>query len=156
ASVVEAAPPAAPRILGMQPTPPATALPAGATAPGKKGKPEGDGSRGGAEVAKQLALPVAGPSGMLWKLPEITLLERASEVEINDADLMQRARKIEETLATFSVEARVREINSGPAVTQFALEPGEGVRVARISALANDLALALAAPSIRIEAPVPG
>src|SRR5262249_28690956 len=93
ASVVGAPPPAAPRVLGMEPALPAAAPPAGATAPGKKGKTEGDGARGGAEVAKQLALPVAGPSGMLWKLPEITLLERASEVEINDADLMQKARK---------------------------------------------------------------
>jgi S-DNA-T family DNA segregation ATPase FtsK/SpoIIIE len=149
----------APRILGMNPTPPVAEKPAASDKSGKKNKADGltgDGLRAGAEVARQLSLPVAGPSGMLWKLPEITLLDRATEVEINDADLMLKARKIEETLATFSVEARVREINSGPAVTQFALEPGEGVRVARIASLANDLALALAAPSIRIEAPVPG
>ena len=50
----------------------------------------------------------------------------------------------------------MREINPGPAVTQFTLEPGVGVKVRRITELQNDLALALAAPSIRIEAPVPG
>jgi S-DNA-T family DNA segregation ATPase FtsK/SpoIIIE len=146
-----------PRILGaVPPLPPVAAKPAEAEKAAKKGKPDGAAPLVIAPAAKQLALPVAGPSGMLWKLPEVNLLDRASEVEVNDTDLMLKARKIEETLATFSVEARVREINSGPAVTQFALEPGEGVRVARIAALANDLALALAAPSIRIEAPVPG
>jgi DNA segregation ATPase FtsK/SpoIIIE, S-DNA-T family len=144
-----------PRILGG-PTPPAATPPAEAEKPAKKGKADSAAPLVVAPAAKQLSLPVAGPSGMLWKLPDVALLERASEVEVNDTDLMQKARKIEETLATFGVEARVREINSGPAVTQFALEPGEGVRVARIAALANDLALALAAPSIRIEAPVPG
>ena len=49
----------------------------------------------------------------------------------------------------------MREINPGPAVTQFALEPGNGVKVRRITELQSDLALALAAPSIRIEAPIP-
>jgi S-DNA-T family DNA segregation ATPase FtsK/SpoIIIE len=112
--------------------------------------------RSAAEIAKQLNLPMAGNSGMLWKLPAVDLLERITDVEINDRDLREKAKKIEETLATFGVAARVREINSGPTVTQFALEPGEGVRVARIAALHNDLALALAAPSLRIEAPVPG
>ncbi len=110
----------------------------------------------GKHDATQLSLPLPGRTGMIWKLPDISLLERATEVEINDGDLMQKARKIEECLRTFNVGARVREINSGPAVTQFALEPDEGIRVAKIVGLANDLALALAAPSIRIEAPVPG
>ncbi|MEZ4623889.1 MAG: DNA translocase FtsK [Thermomicrobiales bacterium] len=58
--------------------------------------------------------------------------------------------------SNFKVDARVREINPGPAVTQFTLEPGAGTKVKRITELQNDLALALAAPSIRIEAPIPG
>ncbi|MDP9364462.1 MAG: DNA translocase FtsK, partial [Chloroflexota bacterium] len=74
----------------------------------------------------------------------------------NTADLHAKARRIEETLTSFKVEARVREINPGPAVTQFALEPGIGIKVRRITELQHDLALALAAPSIRIEAPIPG
>jgi len=95
---------------------------------------------------------------------------------------MQRARFIEEALASYGVEAKVVQINAGPTVTQFGVEPGwdrkvkeikekdrDGniivrpeevsktrVKVERITSLANDLALALAAPSIRIEAPVPG
>jgi DNA segregation ATPase FtsK/SpoIIIE, S-DNA-T family len=148
-----------PRILGAPPPPAAGApgQPADADKPPAPAKPVLAGAeRSPAMVAKQLSLPTAGPSGMFWKLPEVSMLDKAAEVEVNDTDLMQKARRIEETLATFGVEAKVREINSGPAVTQFALEPGEGVRVAKIAGLANDLALALAAPSIRIEAPVPG
>ena len=67
-----------------------------------------------------------------------------------------KARRIEETLAAFRVEAKVREINPGAAVTQFALEPGAGVKVRSIKILENDLALALAASTIAIETPIPG
>ena len=75
---------------------------------------------------------------------------------MSEEDLEQRAQVIEQTLASFRVEATVREINPGPAVTQFALEPGIGVKVRRVTELQNDLALALAVPALRIEAPIPG
>jgi|SRR5579884_1767174 len=96
------------------------------------------------------------PSGEPLPLPDLTRLAYYDSAKLDTADLDQKARVIEEALASFKVEARVREINPGPAVTQFALEPGVGVKVRRITELQNDLALALAAPSIRIEAPVPG
>lgn len=89
-------------------------------------------------------------------LPDIGRLALYDSVAPDTAGLHTKARIIEETLTSFKVEARVREINPGPAVTQFALEPGTGTKVRRITELQNDLALALAAPSIRIEAPVPG
>jgi S-DNA-T family DNA segregation ATPase FtsK/SpoIIIE len=89
-------------------------------------------------------------------LPDISKLAYYDDVTPDTEDLQHKARLIEETLASFKVEAWVREINPGPAVTQFALEPGNGVKVSRITALQSDLALALAAPSIRIEAPIPG
>ncbi len=91
-----------------------------------------------------------------WRLPPLDLLDSAPQVEVSRAEIAQKARIIEETLAHFNVQAWVREFHTGPAVTQFALEPAPGVKVSRITALANDLALALAAPSIRIEAPIPG
>jgi S-DNA-T family DNA segregation ATPase FtsK/SpoIIIE len=117
-----------------------------------------------------------------WRLPPIDILDRAPEVELSQADNIQRARLIEEALASYGVESKVVQINAGPTVTQFGVEPGwdrkmrevrerdkDGnikvrleevsktrVKVDRITSLANDLALALAAPSIRIEAPVPG
>ncbi len=117
-----------------------------------------------------------------WRLPPIDILDKAPEVEFGQADNVQRSRLIEEALASYGVEAKVVQINAGPTVTQFGVEPGwdrkmketrekdrDGnvkvkreevsktrVKVDRITSLANDLALALAASSIRIEAPVPG
>jgi DNA segregation ATPase FtsK/SpoIIIE, S-DNA-T family len=91
-----------------------------------------------------------------WHMPQINMLANFSDVEINSQELLTKAKIIEKTLASFGVDVTVREVNTGPTVTQFALEPGIGVKVARITTLANDLALALAAPTIRIEAPVPG
>ena len=117
-----------------------------------------------------------------WRLPPVDILDTSPEIEFSQADNMQRAKLIEEALASYGVEAKVVQINAGPTVTQFGVEPGwdrkykeikekdsEGniharmeevsktrVKVDRISSLSNDLALALAAPNIRIEAPVPG
>ena len=125
-----------------------------------------------------------------WQLPAMELLADRVAVENTTADNVQRAALIEETLASFGVDAKVVQINEGPTVTQFGIEPGwevktrtvierdrdnkpvldkDGqqktrteevsrtrVRVQQITSLANDLALALAAPAIRIEAPVPG
>ncbi len=108
--------------------------------------------------AAKTSLPTPGPTplGEPMPLPDLGLLAYYDSVTPDAADLDGKARLIEETLASFKVEARVREINPGPAVTQFALEPGTGIKVRRITELQNDLALALAAPSMRIEAPVPG
>jgi S-DNA-T family DNA segregation ATPase FtsK/SpoIIIE len=91
-----------------------------------------------------------------WKLPSLDMLALYESGAPDQSDLERKARRIEETLASFKVDATVREVFPGPAVTLFTLEPGVGVQVRRITALQNDLALALAAPSIRIEAPVPG
>lgn len=109
-------------------------------------------------AANRPAVPAAaaGKNGKPLPLPDLAKLTLYEGTEPDKIDLQRRAALIEETLASFRVEARVREINPGPTVTQFALEPGIGVPVRRILSLDKDLALALAAPSIRIEAPVPG
>jgi S-DNA-T family DNA segregation ATPase FtsK/SpoIIIE len=91
-----------------------------------------------------------------WKLPTLTALTLYESTAPDKQDLEAKARRIEESLSSFKVEASVREIFPGPAVTLFTLEPGPGVKVRRITELQNDLALALAATSLRIEAPVPG
>ena len=103
------------------------------------------------------------------RLPPIDLLTPDPGQTYSDADVRLRSQIIEETLASFGVPARVVEVNQGPAVTQFGVEPGfverpglngemhrRKVRVSKISALVNDLALALAAAPLRVEAPVPG
>ena len=100
-----------------------------------------------------------------WQLPEAkNILESGSAPEVNEEFIQQRARLIQETLASFGAPVQVVEINRGPAITQFGVEPlfvetrsgRTKVRVNKISSLVDDLALALAAPRIRIQAPVPG
>ncbi|HET7034573.1 MAG TPA: DNA translocase FtsK [Thermomicrobiaceae bacterium] len=95
------------------------------------------------------------PTGPL-PLPDVGKLALYEGGVPNELELEGKAERIEETLANFKVDAKVREVYPGPAVTLFALEPGPGVKVKRITELQNDLALVLAAHSIRIEAPVPG
>jgi DNA segregation ATPase FtsK/SpoIIIE-like protein len=92
-----------------------------------------------------------------WKLPAITLLDTVTARRERMADEIKRNVKvIESTLQQFGVEAKVIGVNPGPAVTQFEVQPGAGVQVKRITALQNDLSLALAAAPLRIEAPIPG
>ena len=77
-------------------------------------------------------------------------------MEVSEDEIVSKAATIEETLASFNVKVKVAEAVPGPVVTQYLVQPGPGVKVARITALANDLALKLAARSVRLEAPVPG
>jgi S-DNA-T family DNA segregation ATPase FtsK/SpoIIIE len=92
-----------------------------------------------------------------WKLPSIMLLDTVTARRERMADEIKRNVKIiEATLTQFGVEAKVIGVNPGPAVTQFEVQPGAGVQVKRITALQNDLSLALAAAPLRIEAPIPG
>jgi S-DNA-T family DNA segregation ATPase FtsK/SpoIIIE len=92
-----------------------------------------------------------------WKLPSISLLDTVTARRERMADEIKRNVKIiETTLSTFGVECKVIGVNPGPAVTQYEIQPGPGVQVKRITALSNDLSLALAAAPLRIEAPIPG
>jgi DNA segregation ATPase FtsK/SpoIIIE-like protein len=92
-----------------------------------------------------------------WKLPAVTLLDTVTARRERMADEIKRNVKvIEATLQTFGVECKVVGVNPGPAVTQYEIQPGPGVQVKRITALQNDLSLALAAAPLRIEAPIPG
>lgn len=92
-----------------------------------------------------------------WEFPPLDLLSSASsEVFVNDKILKQNAEKIREKLGQFNVDVVMKDVNIGPTVMQYTLRPHEAVKLNRITALKNDLALALAAKSIRIEAPIPG
>jgi len=102
------------------------------------------------------SIPADAVAGTQWTMPRLEILRRYDIIKPDQLELEEKARRIEETLASFKVDVSVREVFPGPAVTLFALEPGLGVKVSRITTLQNDIALALAAPSIRIEAPVPG
>ncbi len=71
-------------------------------------------------------------------------------------DVAEMSRTLEATLASFGVSAKVVSVSQGPTVTRFEVQPSSGVKVARIASLSDDIALAFAAPGIRIEAPIPG
>ncbi|HET9224538.1 MAG TPA: DNA translocase FtsK, partial [Roseiflexaceae bacterium] len=91
-----------------------------------------------------------------WPLPSYDLLESYVEGVITDEERRIKALLIEDTLANFKIESKVVGVNTGPAVTQFELEPAVGVKVSKITSLEKDLMMALAASSLRIEAPIPG
>lgn len=94
----------------------------------------------------------------VWKYPSLELLTETEIGKAERGDVKGNAATIEKTLESFGIDARVVEVNLGPAVTQYALEVALGTKLSRITALERDLALALAAPTgtIRIEAPIPG
>ena len=92
-----------------------------------------------------------------YRLPPLSMLQRPRKVQSDGKErLKDQTAKLEETLYNFKIDARVVSISCGPAVTRYEVEPGPGVRVAKISSLSNDIALSLAAQGVRIEAPVPG
>jgi S-DNA-T family DNA segregation ATPase FtsK/SpoIIIE len=108
---------------------------------------------------KELRAPIE------YILPPLTILAAPSPPAMSDEEVRDKSRIIENTLAQFGLPVEVSEVRVGPAVTQFGVTPGflerggttgRKVRVNQISALADDLALALAAPRLRVEAPVPG
>jgi DNA segregation ATPase FtsK/SpoIIIE, S-DNA-T family len=144
---IPAPPPASPKPLEVKTTAAAPPQPAPASGPPKI-----------TPASKPDAKPV-------WEAPSFDALQVTVEKSISDEELRQRAMIIEQTLSSFGAPGRVVEVNHGPVITQFGVEPDYldaragkriKVKVGKISALADDLALALAAPSIRIEAPVPG
>lgn len=94
----------------------------------------------------------------VWEYPSLSLLSEAPGKKAERGDINKIAATIEKTLQSFGIDARVAEVNLGPAVTQYALELALGTKVSKITSLANDLALATEAPTgqIRIEAPIPG
>jgi S-DNA-T family DNA segregation ATPase FtsK/SpoIIIE len=116
--------------------------------PGKQTKPD-----------KKERTAVTGPKTTGdYKLPSLDLLDEPAPVssrQIKD-DLLTNAKILEETLSDFGVAVRVADIERGPVITRYELEPAPGVKVQKISALSDDIALAMKAQSIRIVAPIPG
>jgi DNA segregation ATPase FtsK/SpoIIIE, S-DNA-T family len=90
--------------------------------------------------------------------PSLELLDQVPpwDHQMQEGAMLAQARKLEDTLRHFGVEGRVTAIMSGPVVSRFELEPAPGVKISKVTGLADDLALALKALSIRIVAPVPG
>src|SRR5260221_8153007 len=94
-------------------------------------------------------------NGKEWTPPPLSLLSE-DKGKPGVGDIKANANIIKRTLMNFGINVEMDEISIGPSVTRYALKPAEGVKLARIVGLQNDLALALAAHPIRIEAPIPG
>ena len=113
--------------------------------------------------SEPLEIPVLQPvtptqSASKYKIPPLSLLKKATTNRSNrlDKEITENARTLEQTLESFGIQTSVVHATQGPAVTRYELEPAPGVKISRIVSLADDIALKLAAPSIRIEAPIPG
>lgn len=117
---------------------------------------EAMGQQGGA-AATAVQEPAA-PKAPTYQLPPLDLLEEPVQRDRSndDAEIMNQCAILEQTLADFKVNAKVVAVTRGPSVTRFELEPAPGVKVSSVVNLADDIALRLAAPGVRIEAPIPG
>ncbi|MEC6747768.1 DNA translocase FtsK [Marinilactibacillus sp. XAAS-LB27] len=93
-----------------------------------------------------------------YKLPPISLLNVREPVDQSDeySIIQENVKKLEETFESFGVKAKVTKANLGPAVTKYEIQPATGVKVSKVVGLTDDIALALAAKDIRMEAPIPG
>jgi S-DNA-T family DNA segregation ATPase FtsK/SpoIIIE len=116
-------------------------------------------------ASRTVSRPESPPRRRASTLPPLSLLDESEGPPLTDQQIRQKSRIIKETLAQFGLPVQVVEVRMGPTVTQFGVEPGfvehsrsreRKVRVNQISQRADDLALALATPRLRIEAPVPG
>ncbi|MCF8001538.1 MAG: DNA translocase FtsK [Halanaerobiales bacterium] len=105
------------------------------------------------EIKDKTAKTQEGKSLDGFKLPSLKLLEVSDR---NKITLENKSELLEETLASFGVEAEVKEVSHGPTITRYEVQPATGVKVSKIVNLADDISLALAAPDVRIEAPIPG
>jgi S-DNA-T family DNA segregation ATPase FtsK/SpoIIIE len=96
------------------------------------------------------------PADGNWQLPDLALLADGPGGGVGQLDLTAKGDRITETLASFGIGVNVARIQEGPVVTQYALEVDPGIKLSRIQGLADNIALALAARSVRIEAPIAG
>lgn len=110
---------------------------------------------GGLNVQATVELPQTTSADMAWSFPPLDLLEQ-SETKPNSGNIAKNVEIIQKTLKDFGIEVAMGDVSIGPTVTQYTLKPAEGVKLTAIVARANDLALALAAHPIRLEAPIPG
>ncbi|MCU1490968.1 MAG: FtsK/SpoIIIE family proteinFtsk gamma protein, partial [Acidimicrobiaceae bacterium] len=104
---------------------------------------------------EQLGLGLVPPPSQ-WKLPSVKLLARSKEQGLDRRAVQERGKALERALLAHGVETHLVDFTVGPTVTRFELELGAGVKVARVTSLAKDIAYAMASPDVRILAPIPG
>ncbi len=146
--------PQAPPIAVPAPPSQPAAHPAGAAPPNlRKRKARPRSADAGEQLTIQLGPAVADSR---WRLPSIGYLSRSETHDVDAKAVEERGLRLQEALAAHGVETRLVEMTVGPTVTRFALQLGEGVKVARVTSLHKDIAYALAAADVRILAPIPG
>ncbi len=100
---------------------------------------------------------IAGAKNDNYKLPSSSLLDAVPQhVKGDKDDLRKDGEKLIETLNNFNIPCNILQINKGPTITRYEIQPAPGIKVSRITGLSNDIALALATSDIRMEAPIPG
>ncbi len=106
---------------------------------------------------KEAAAPVRAltSKGGEWDYPPLDLLSLSNSMP-DAGNITKNRETIQKTLKDFAIDVTMSDVNVGPTVSQYTLKPAEGVKLTTITARAKDLALSLAAPSVRIEAPIPG
>jgi S-DNA-T family DNA segregation ATPase FtsK/SpoIIIE len=138
---------------------PATQAEAGGAAPSpaKESGREKEKERQTRPSKGQQAFPFL-PGGEGYAKPSVKFLDSgpAEPVSSSQEEMAQNSRLLEKKLLEFGVEGRVTAVNPGPVITSYELEPGPGIKINRIVALADDLALGLKAMSVRVVAPIPG
>jgi len=130
--------------------------------PGLRSEPQErpPGKRGGSsrEAPATMRQQVGSPEPSSYRAPPVDILSRprVKGFTRKTEDLSANVRVLEETLDSFGVKAKVLQVSRGPSITRYEIQPAAGVKVSRIVSLADDIALAMAAPGVRIEAPIPG
>jgi len=137
-----------------EPAPAAAEQPARAPAkPAAKKKRKAAAADDGEQLTIELGPAIADSP---WRLPSVGYLSRSETHDVDAKAVEERGLRLQEALAAHGVETRLSEMTVGPTVTRYALQLGEGVKVARITSLHKDIAYALAAADVRILAPIPG
>ena len=103
-------------------------------------------------------IPFSVGGSIYYQLPPTTMLSpvKIKDNGVTEKEINDKINTLEETLASFSINIRVTQVTVGPVVTRYEIQPPAGVKISRIVGLADDLALAMAVPQVRIEAPIPG
>ncbi|QDI90192.1 DNA translocase FtsK [Salicibibacter halophilus] len=124
----------------------------------QQAKPSADDKTESIKDSESAPLLTAQTTNEDYRLPALKLLSApVQNKQTNDrSHVSSNAKKLEDTLQSFGVQAQVNEVHLGPAVTKYEVQPATGVKVSKIVSLTDDIALALAAKDIRIEAPIPG
>jgi S-DNA-T family DNA segregation ATPase FtsK/SpoIIIE len=128
------------------------------TRPPQEDRDEDEGDDGEQEADLDIFDGAEGDDGAEYTLPPVTLLNEFASPPAgeDEADILEKGRLLERTLAEFRVEARVVRVRRGPVITMYELSLAPGTKVSKVESLSDDLAIALKAPNVRIVAPLPG